>query len=701
MTTRLTFDIECYVNYFLIMFHDESKVVYCAEMHNNKPINREGFVPQTLDEMRANVLHLLSGTLSLTNGAPECITFNGIKYDVPMLTAFAHGATNQQLKMASDQIITTRMMPWIFERKYNVRLPKFNHIDLFEIPAGIHSLKLYAARLGAKKLQELPYRPEMIITDGMRENLYTYCINDNVNTWLLFRDQEKMVNLRRDMSVKYGMNLMSLSEPQIGHKVIVASAEQKLGRRLPKVTISDLEPEFKYTPAAWLGFTTDEGLDIFEKVKGATFAINQKTGTVLSPKELNRQITIGERKYKFGIGGLHSVGDGGSFYSDNNHKTYQIDVRSYYPRTIIGAQLHSPQMPPEVFFGENGAYEGLVIERDVAKARLAELKLQGIVDGAEVDALDAIVAGNKLSNNGFFGKLNSKYAANIYSPKTFADITLTGQLSLLMLIEQLELLGVQVLSANTDGITVRTPTTIQPQVDAMVKWWEDRTGYDMDYDHYKSIHYRDVNNYCTHYVDDKIKGIGIFCNKHVRHSPSNWIVRDAVFAYIKNGTSPYVTVEDCQDINLFLNVANVSGTAVKDGVIIGKVIRFYKSTETTTPIMPLKANKAGIFSKVPNSDNCRPLMDLPELLPDDIDYSYYTNETHRTLCKIHVLVEGSHRYLRYEDGSAGFVELTQDMFAEGVDGSLLSFTEFVSAIEIPKADVRKYKIKIEEAKKKK
>ena len=60
----------------------------------------------------------------------------------------------------------------------------------------------------------------------------------------------------------------------------------------------------------------------------------------------------------------------------------------------------------------------------------------------------------KISLNGTFGKLASRYSV-LYSPDLMLAVTLTGQLTLLMLIERLEKLGVETLSANTDGIAVR------------------------------------------------------------------------------------------------------------------------------------------------------------------------------------------------------------------------------------------------------
>lgn len=62
----------------------------------------------------------------------------------------------------------------------------------------------------------------------------------------------------------------------------------------------------------------------------------------------------------------------------------------------------------------------------------------------------------KIVLNGTFGKLGSKYSF-LYSPNLMIQVTITGQLALLMLIEALEAAGISVVSANTDGIVSRCP----------------------------------------------------------------------------------------------------------------------------------------------------------------------------------------------------------------------------------------------------
>ena len=62
----------------------------------------------------------------------------------------------------------------------------------------------------------------------------------------------------------------------------------------------------------------------------------------------------------------------------------------------------------------------------------------------------------KVTVNGSFGKFGSPYSV-LYSPDLLVQVTVTGQLSLLMLIQWMESQGISVVSANTDGVVVKCP----------------------------------------------------------------------------------------------------------------------------------------------------------------------------------------------------------------------------------------------------
>jgi len=73
----------------------------------------------------------------------------------------------------------------------------------------------------------------------------------------------------------------------------------------------------------------------------------------------------------------------------------------------------------------------------------------------------------KIVLNGSFGKLGSKWSI-LYAPRLLLQVTLTGQLALLMLIEMIEDAGIPVVSANTDGIVIKCPANRKSELDNIV-----------------------------------------------------------------------------------------------------------------------------------------------------------------------------------------------------------------------------------------
>ena len=649
---RVTYDVECYVNYFLLMICDveSGEILHSFEMYNDERIDHS-----ILDVANAMKRYTL-------------ISFNGLRYDDLIVTAYLNGATNAQLKAISDEIINKRMMPWIFERKYSVSIPKWDHIDLIEPSFGAASLKVYGARLGATKLQELPLHHKSLIMPHQLAPMRHYCQNDNIVTGILAKELNGAIKLREEMSREFGIDLRSKSDAQIA-EAILASEAQKLGITLKKPNMKTYPKQFKYEPPVFIYFQTDRMKNLLNVTKSLDYKLSP-AHKIIKPKELGlvrfysddaegleierrleelgnaedlqnikeikaeiaklkkRQKELTIKAYNMQIGGLHSKDDRGSHYSDQNYNIFEIDVSSFYPNIIIQSGSYIPSMGKVAF---QRIYQGLLNKKNDATTQLRELAKQGVDSGTEYNQLKTTIATVKILSNGTFGKFSNHYS-KLYAPNLLISTTLTGQLSLLMLLELFHKEGVHVLSANTDGINVRVTKGEEAYVNSVVKWWCETTGFVMDYNYYKSIHYRDVNNYFTVMPDGKVKGIGIFAGDGIRKSPANSIVRDACFAYVKDGICPWDTIKYCTDITKFLTLKKVTGGAVKDGTPLGATIRWYRSTTTMTPI-----NYESNGNQVAGSTRGVPLMDLPDSIEEicDIDYEFYVYDTYKTLlqCK--------------------------------------------------------------------
>jgi hypothetical protein len=278
------------------------------------------------------------------------------------------------------------------------------------------------------------------------------------------------------------------------------------------------------------------------------------------------------------------------------------DCASYYPNIILNQGLYPSHMGKAF----------LKVYRSIVERRLKAKKEKNKV---VADSL-------KITINGSFGKLGSKYSS-LYAPDLMIQVTLTGQLALLMLIEMVELIGIPVVSANTDGIVIKCPVDRYDDLNNVVKYWEKLTNFETEETRYKALYSRDVNNYLAVKEDNKCKAKGTYSTPGLQKNPTSLICVDAIKAIIVDSTPIEETILNCKDLTRFLTVRTVKGGGEQDGVYLGKAVRWYYSTETKNKTI----NYIASGNKVAKSEGAKPCMDLPPTFPTDINYQWYINET--------------------------------------------------------------------------
>jgi hypothetical protein len=235
-------------------------------------------------------------------------------------------------------------------------------------------------------------------------------------------------------------------------------------------------------------------------------------------------------------------------------------------------------------------------------------------------------------------------------------VTLTGQLSLLMLIERAEMQGIPVISGNTDGVVFKCPRS---HVDGLTgdqlsggtlkqvtDWWQGITGFKLEFAEYQAIYNRDVNCYMAIKPNGKAKRKGVIANhwhpdspdydpfrEQMKKNPQMTVCADAALAHILHGTPIEEFIRSYTDMRGFVTVINATGGATWRGEYLGKVLRYYWSLDGD-PIIKVKPNDQGTLPKVPKTDGCRPAMNLPATVPTDIDYDRYVAEANQILIDI-------------------------------------------------------------------
>lgn len=634
-------DIECYRNFFYIAF---------KRMQDGKRLGFE-FSARTGNTFdREHVRALLLRNLT--------IGFNSNNYDLPMIVFALTGASLDQLKEASDLIIKGGLKPWDVPDALGIIMPKkWDHIDLIEPnPAVMTSLKTLNGRLHGDRLQDLPYREDTILSYEEMDNTADYClISDLDATENLHKALREPLELRTALSEQYKRDFRSKSDAQIGEAIVKMAAEEILDRKIQKKEVK--ATHFKYDVPDFIKFETPYLKQVLQTIRTTTIYTDHN-GKVQFPEEWEKfKIQFGDTEYKLGIGGLHSKESCRGLRSDDDFVLVDADVASQYPSIIMKLGLY-PLALGRTFLK---VYGGVIASRLAAKARAKAIKeeledehLSPVEYAAlkrELGAMTVIDKGAKIQLNGVYGKLGSKYSV-LYAPHLMIAVTLTGQLSLLMLIEKAEKNGIHVVSGNTDGVVFQCPREHYAGIDRDVlkggklkeitDWWEGLTGFKLEFAEYASIWNRDVNCYIAIKPNGKAKRKGTIANhwhpdspdfdqrSQLSKNPQMTIIGDAALEHILNGTPVEDYIRKYDDIRGFLTVINATGGATWRKKYLGKVVRFYWSTDGD-PIIKVKANPQGTLPKVPKTDGCRPMMRLADKLPGDIDYDRYIEETYNLL----------------------------------------------------------------------
>lgn len=630
---RAVCDTECFPNLWAIGFKDiETKRIKKLYQTDDQPLDRAAVAKI----MRYYRIH----------------TFNGIKYDLPMIMLAMSGASCADLKRANDLLIPEKgsgvaaVMWWQFYDQFDLSIPDFvDHIDLMEVaPSAAQraSLKKYAGMMHSRTMMESMHDfDKPLDAHGIKDTL-DYLDNDLQITEELTEELTEKLDIRSHISVAIGVDVRSKSDAQIGEAIMKARVEKRMGGK--KLYKSDIvRGGFKYEAPAYIEFQQPMMQGIFSRLMRAVFMVKgdgyvelpemfgkpkKKTEDEESVGDLEggAEIVIGGNVYKMGIGGLHSQEKAISHYEDDDHDLVDVDVTGYYPNLIV----FSGREPDTMRGHFQPVFKGIKVAREVDKAA-------GRVVEAET---------GKIVTNGLFGKTGSPFSI-VYAPRLMIQTTVTGQLSLLMLIEEFTMRGWQVCSANTDGIVVKVPKKDRGMFKSVIFDWECAAGLSMEYTYYRSTHSQSVNSYVAFKkgkggsIEVKRKGRfapsgrGIKASFGLKKTPDCEISYDAVVAFLLDGTSIESTVRNCQDIRKFVTIRAVKGGAAdQDGEWIGKVVRYYRSTDVTGNLVYLSNG-----NKVQRSNGAQPCMTLPDELPPDIDYEFYERETYAILDECGVAVE--------------------------------------------------------------
>ena len=403
----------------------------------------------------------------------------------------------------------------------------WHSIDLMGIlglnKVGI-SLKQTGINLKWHKIQDIPISPTALVKKNQVETILEYNLNDTLITKRLYEEIEPLRKLRMSLSKLYHIDLTSASDSQIANLILeniyanefkqdINSIRQMRTNR-EKLLLGDCIAKF-------VKFQTPELNDLLKRISSRIVYKYERY-------RYTDEIYFANCRFVLGVGGLHSKDEAGIFETTDTHVVQDMDVASYYPNLIINNNFYPQHLGPKF----------IEVLKKITDERL-EAKKAG--DKVKADGL-------KITVNSIFGKLGFEYFW-LFDAKQFISTTVNGQLGLLMLIEKMYLNGIDVISANTDGIVCVIPKELEKIYYELAEEWERETNLTLEFTPYKKYIRRDVNSYITEKPDGETKEKGVFVRdldlKRAYRMP---IVPKALYEYFINNVPIRDTIEDSRDI---------------------------------------------------------------------------------------------------------------------------------------------------------
>lgn len=375
---------------------------------------------------------------------------------------------------------------------------------------------------------------------------------------------------------------------------------------------------------------------------------------------LQEEIVIGKTVYNLATGGLHSkdipmeiwsttewngvyrsstgeIIDKSAIGNTRKFTIKHADVSSYYPSIMAFYGVAPAHMI-------KSAFRNLIQWMKDTRVTVKHSD-EAVVDGIPRDVLALVL---KIVINSIYGKFGFENGP-LYDRLATLQVTINGQLMLLMLCEELEGNGIPIVSANTDGLMVKVYEDKEEDFNRIVDWWQKTTGMSMDADVLHCLIARDVNNYIAQFrvkdkktgelkLEDELKGTfnPLMYLNDLQKGYSMPIVSKAVYDYFINHVPVMDTLKAATNILDFCMTQNVGKNfhiiqrRVINNEIVDKVyqryVRFYV------------ANNGHVLMKVHNISGqkerfaagtvvqiCNSLDDTPIELRN-IDYGYYYRE---------------------------------------------------------------------------
>jgi hypothetical protein len=547
------YDLETFPNCFLFSgkFFNEDKF-HTFELSSRK-------------NMRGELLSWLS---YLQNSGVQMVGYNNIGFDYPLIHDLLNNPYTFTCEMAyqlCQQIINSqgygftalqlkdRILP-------QIDLAKINHFDNANKRTSLKSLQV---AMRSQSVEDLPFPPGTILTPEQMDVMIHYNCHDLTETEAFLKKNLHLIAMRKellDTKVLTG-DVFNFSDVKIGTEYLI----KKIGRakcftgNKPRQTFRE-SVEFKDIILPKIFYRTEQFQEVLDWFNKQVIY----TGAEQRPHLEKKLAGI---EFHFGVGGVHASVENRKFESNDTHVIKDIDVAGMYVAVAIVNGFFPEHLGKEFL----DAYKQLQADRAMYK---------------KGTTMNAVL---KLAGNGVYGNSDNKYSC-FYDPRYPKQITVNGQLQLLQLVEVLSMIpGLEIIQANTDGITAYVPRALAHLFDLWKTDWEAMTGLKLEEVEYSKMWIRDVNNYLCVTTKGAIKRKGAYWYPtEEKEYEGVWnkdfsmmVVQKVTEQTLINGWNPEALIKLMTDpFDFMLRYKTPSGSTVYIGdKPMLKTVRYYVSTK--------------------------------------------------------------------------------------------------------------------------
>lgn len=315
------------------------------------------------------------------------------------------------------------------------------------------------------------------------------------------------------------------------------------------------------------------------------------------------EINISGVPHVFAWGGLH----GAKEKYTGEGILLNVDVVSFYPSLMIEYGFLSRNVEDPAFY------------KEIYKERI---KLK-----AEKNPMQQPY---KIVLNSTYGAMKYKYN-NLYDPRQANNVCVAGQLLLLDLIERLEPHWT-LIQSNTDGLIgkIKRKSDLD-KIKEICMEWEDRTYMKLDFEIFKKIYQKDVNNYIIIREDGSFKSKGAYVKELNSIDNDLPIINLALKKYFIEGFPVEKTITECKELLMFQKVVKLtykySHALYGDKPLKEKTLRVFASKNEDDKGV-FKVKPSGRVEKIANTpDRCFIVNDsvIEKRVPRRLDKEWYIN----------------------------------------------------------------------------